>query len=403
MANEVSMPKLGFDMAEGTLVNWVKAEGDAVKKGDVIAEIETDKATVEVECPFNGIVQKHLVATGSTVPVGTAIALIGEPGEKIQEAKPDQPKLSLKPEESKPDSVPSEPIASPSSTSTAEKWIKASPLARVLARENGVDLKDIKGSGPGGRIVRQDIEQHVSGFESPVSLQTTPRKGIDREIPLTKLRSAIAKRMTESKQNLPHFYVTHAFDVATLMKMRADINARKAEEEKISVNDFIVKAVGLALVDMPNINATLSGTNIKILSGVNVGVAVATDDGLLTIVCRDVEMKPIEVISVELKEMALRVRDGKVKPDDIEGSTFTISNLGMYDVEHFAAIINPPEAAILAVGSAQQVPVVEDGVVKPGWRMRATLSADHRLIDGAQAAKFLQVLAAYLEQPWRLM
>ena len=424
MADTVTMPKLGFDMAEGTLVRWVKSEGDPVNKGDILAEIETDKATVEVESAFSGIVFRHMVEEGSIVPVGASIAVIAAPGETPEVAVPDAAG-SVKTSAS---AVPSQAVGTPVDKAPVASMvegqrIKASPLAKRIAQEKDIPLDSLIGTGPGGRIVRKDVEQAaaevnaqksvpVLAAEKPAAApavvlpletwsgSTSDRK--DEHVPLTKLRSAIARRMVESKQ-APHFYVTHEYDMAALMKLRKEVNEFLPEEQRLSVNDFIVKAVALTLRQFPNLNASFSETEIVRHGSVNVGVAVALDSGLMTVVCRDADLKPMRVISGEIKSMAARARAGKVKPEDIEGSTFSISNLGMFDVENFAAIINSPEAGILAVSSVRQVPVVVDGAVVVGTRMKATLSADHRVTDGAEAALFMQKMAQYLEKPASLL
>lgn len=415
MAETISMPKLGFDMAEGTLVRWVVTEGNEINKGDVLAEIETDKATVEVESSASGTVLKHLVDEGAIVPVSTPIAVVGEEGEEVSEQATVDSGQQAAPADEAP-APPSTPEPSPISqtASTIDTGrVKASPLAKRIARDKNVDLGNIQGTGPGGRIVRRDIEAALSsGQPSVVSSQSAPVSGppstvvvshADETVPLTKLRQAIGRRLVEVKQQVPHFYVTHDYKMEAVMEMRAQINGMLPEGEKLSVNDFLVKAVALALREFPNLNASLNGDAVLRHGAVNVGNAVAVEGGLLTVVCKDADQKSLRQISLEVKSMAGRVREGKVKPEDIEGSTFSISNLGMYDVEHFIAIINPPEAAILAVGSAQEVPVVEDGEIKPGWRMKATISVDHRVSDGAEAAQFMQALAKYLEEPLRLM
>jgi pyruvate dehydrogenase E2 component (dihydrolipoamide acetyltransferase) len=426
MAETITMPKLGFDMAEGTLVRWVKAQGENVKKNDVLAEIETDKATVEVQSTYEGVIHRLLVEEGTVVPVGTPIAIIAAPGEVVQEQGTQAEVKKLEVEEKSP--IVSGPVSTSSALAAvaAEKRLKASPLARRLAAERSVELQQISGTGPGGRIVRRDVEaaaKEVKQVTAQVQAQipSAPAKAPkavektvvsvwgaaqapeDERIPVDRLRAAIGRRMAESKQQVPHFYVTHEYDMQAVMKLRAEINALLLEEQKLSVNDFIVKAVALALRRYPNLNVSLS-ENVVIRHGhVNVGVAVAVEGGLLTVVSRDADAKPLRVISSEIKEMVARARQGKVRPEDIEGSTFSISNLGMYDVEHFIAIINPPEAAILAIGSVRQVPVVMDGEVKPGTRMKATISADHRVTDGAEAAQFMQALAEYLEHPMLLL
>jgi len=421
MADIVSMPKLGFDMAEGTLVRWVVSEDEAVEKGQVLAEIETDKATVEVESTFSGVVRRHLVEQGAIVPVSTPIAVIGEAGEAIdfeqlvgdltEEIQPDQGAGEITPE----------PIATPVSQADAQEieteasgdgrlpaGVRASPLARRMAQELGIDLSQVKGSGPGGRIVKADIES----YQAAPSVEVLPQISAlpveiqeDRLVPLSRLRAAIGKRMVQSKQEFPQFFITHEYDVGVLMEMRSQFNNLLPEGEKTSVNDYIIKAVALTLREFPNLNARLDEKNQTVIQfgHVNIGVAVAVESGLLTVVCHDADLKSIRQISQEVGAMASRAREGKVKAEDIEGSTFSVSNLGMFAVDEFIAIINPPEAAILAVGSANEVPVVKDGKILPGWRMKATISVDHRVSDGAEAARFLQSLTKYLEEPLRLM
>ncbi len=426
MAETITMPKLGFDMQEGTLVRWVKNEGENINKGDVLAEIETDKATVEVESSASGIVRRLLVDQGAVVPIGAAIAVIGAKDEKIEIPSSDQrggekEASAQSKSESKPATPtpvqPSQktvtmsttPVLAPAAAaigSTTDS-IKASPLARKMAREANVDLMTIQGSGPGGRVVRKDIETALSGGPEPAVTRQSSVMVVSHEdetVTLTKLRQAIARRMAESKTTIPHFYVSHEYKMDEVMALRKQVNEFLPENEKISVNDFIVKAVALALRQFPNLNASFAGDKVLRHGAVNVGVAVAVENGLLTIVNRDTDQKPLRQISLDVKRMAAGARAGKVRPEDIEGSTFSISNLGMYDVENFIAILNPPEAAILAVGSAREVPVVvEGGEIKAGWRMKATISVDHRVSDGAEAARFMQALAEFLEEPLRLL
>jgi pyruvate dehydrogenase E2 component (dihydrolipoamide acetyltransferase) len=410
MADTIAMPKLGFDMAEGTLVRWVKKEGESVNKGEVLAEIETDKATVEVESTASGLVRKLLVDEGAVVPVNTPIAIVGSADEKIEAAAPaagPKPKAETPAAKAAVKTGP----ASPTTTAPASAAgpLKASPLAKRVAREAKVDLAKIQGSGPGGRIVRRDIEAALTaGGDQPpaAAVGFTPVIAVsqaDESIPLTRLRQAIARRMTESKTTIPHFYITHEYKVDSLLDLRRQLNNMLGEQEKVSVNDFIVKAAALALRQFPNLNAVFQGDKLLRRGNVNIGVAVAVEGGLLTIVCQDADRKPLRQIAAEVRSMAARAREGRVKPEEIEGSTFSISNLGMYDVENFVAIVNPPEAAILAVGAAREVPVVENGIVKTGWRMKATVSVDHRVSDGAEAAKYMQALAVYLEEPVRLI
>lgn len=448
MAETVTMPKLGFDMAEGTLVRWVILEGQEVKKGAVLAEIETDKATVEVESPYDGVLARHLVPEGEVVPVNTAIAIVGAPGEKIEAPVAGQPEAKVEEKAGAPiqEAQVPEKGATPAAESGKPKdaeaaglpgGVRASPLARRIAHDLRIDLKAVRGSGPGGRVTRMDVESYISA-PAPVKGEavqvapeavgptpTAPKPAekaallpplaplpdalsvADEEVSVNRLRAAIGRRMVESKQAVPHFYVTHEYDLGPMMELRKQANGFVGETEKISVNDFLVKAVALSLRQFPNLNASLRederGTTIIRHGAINIGVAVAVEGGLLTIVCRDADRKPLRQIAQEVRTLAGRARDGRVRPDDIEGSTFSISNLGMFDVESFIAIINPPEAAILAIGSARQVPVIKDGQVVPGWRMKASISVDHRVSDGAEAARFMQAMAAYIEEPVRLL
>ncbi len=420
MADTVQMPKLGFDMAEGTLVRWVKVIGETVNKGDVLAEIETDKATVEVESAFSGVMAKHLIDEGAIVPVGTPIAVIAAEGETVADDSPPAEadvKAEAAPKAEKPAAAAKTPEAAveeaplaPEIEAAADEGsrVKISPLARKLAEEKGLDIRSLTGTGPGGRIVKQDVVSAKAAPVKPAAVTPAPAAAVkplaaDERVGLTKLRAIIGKRMVESKTGIPHFYVTHQVNMQPLIDLRKQINDLLTEEEKISVNDYVIKAVALALVKFPNINASFDGDAIVRHAQINVGVAVAIEGGLLTVVNRDANTTSLREIAGNMNAMVDRARDGKVKPEDIEGSTFSISNLGMYDVEHFVAIINAPEAAILAVGSARQVPVVEEGKVTVGMRMNITLSADHRVTDGVEAAQFLQEVAAKLENPLGLL
>lgn len=415
MADLVNMPKLGFDMAEGTLVRWVKGEGDPVSKGDVLVEIETDKATVEVEAETSGVMRHHLVGENTSVPIGTPIAVIGSADEQIDleeilkdadvpKEKTFEAEVPVAPEQA---SVPlvQLPEIPGDGDGRFPGGVRASPVARRLAEQKGIDLRMIQGSGPQGRIVKADvISASPPAPGLPVStIGPTLTPGETQVVPISKLRDAIGRRMTASKQQLPHFYVTTELNVEPLIAIRKQLNSKQSDETKYSVNDFIVKAAALALREFPNVNASLQGSDIVRHGEVNVGIAVALEDGLMTIVAHNADLKPLPALSQEIREVVGRARSGKVRPDDVEGSTFTISNLGMFDVDHFIAIINPPEAAILAVGSTQEVPVVENGTIMPGLRMKATLSADHRVTDGAEAAQWLQVFGSYLENPALLL
>jgi pyruvate dehydrogenase E2 component (dihydrolipoamide acetyltransferase) len=431
MAEIIGMPKLGFDMAEGTLVRWVVKEGEQVTKGAVLAEIETDKATVEVQSEYNGVLLRQIVPQGTVVPINDPIAVIGEADESIdldallgKPAGSEKPSILKKPaEEASP--LQTEPAAAQASVIQAplavSSEVHASPLARSMAAELGIDLHMVHGSGPGGRITKKDIEDHRAKAPAPHISRTlsgtpvampapVPKSTVEfvretRSLPLPRLRAAIGKRMTESMQQSPHFYVTHEYDVGALIDRRKEINALLGEDDKLSLNDFVIRAVALTLLEFPNLNASLDLKNNSVIyhGEINVGVAVAVENGLLTVVNVNTDLKTVHQISSELKGMVNRAREGKVRADDIEGSTFTVSNMGMYDVDQFTAIINPPEAAILAVGSAKQIPVVMNGEVKIGTRMKATLSIDHRVSDGVEGARFLQALAKYIEEPLRLL
>lgn len=420
MAETINMPKLGFDMAEGLLVRWVKQVGETINKGDVLAEIETDKATVEVESSASGVVLSHIVDQGSIVPVNAPIAIVGAEGEKVDApAKVESGKSEVKADE-KPAAPPSGtaqtppmPAATTQAVSTADNGVvKASPLAKKIAREKNINLSSIQGTGPNGRISRKDVEAALSSGQSPVTSNQSaqpitnyqlPASTEDKVIATTKLRQAIGRRLVESKQTIPHFYVTHEYKMEAVMDMRKQINAYLGDNEKVSVNDFIIKATALTLRQFPNLNATIKGNEIIQFGHVNVSVAVTVPGGLMTVVVKDADVKSLRQISGEIKAMAARAREGKVKPEDVDGSTFSTSNLGMYDVEEFIAIVNPPEAAILAIGSAKETPVVVNGEIKIGSRMKATISVDHRVSDGAEAAQFMQKLAEFLENPVRML
>lgn len=410
MAKIIEMPKLGFDMAEGTLINWIKAEGENIEKGEVLAEIETDKATVQVESTTSGIVFKQLVQANTTLPIGSPIAVITEENEEINidellksyqvvgETPAPQEDVKEKTVEAVKPEIPEE-------TAKTDVDIKASPIAKAMAKENNINLAAIRGSGPGGRIVKRDIEKALTTQPSPGTLISEAKiiPGQDQRKPISRLRSAIGKRMQESNQNIPSFFITRSYDATDLMKMRRQINDEGIPEKKLSVNDFIVRAAALALRNFPNLNASLTEKEIIQHGNINIGNAVSLENGLITVVVKNADQKSLWQISKETSELAQRAREGKLRNEDVEGSTFTISNLGMYAIEDFVAIINPPEAAILAIGSAKEMPVIVNGQVTTGWRMKTTITADHRITDGAEAAQFMQQLALYLEQPWRLV
>ena len=425
MADSITMPKLGFDMREGVLVRWVKNQGEPINKGDVIAEIETDKATVEVESHVSGIVRKILANPGDSIPVGNSIAVIGSADEVIEDEKPsgtvDRKPNQDKTEQVSPPALQAAPVDQTASAVEGSR-LKASPLARKVASSQRVDLSKIQGTGPSGRIVRKDVmaaigqlsdsqnaaaDKSTAGAGSNAGAAVTPgiltRQLTDKVVQTSKLRQAIGRRLVESKQSIPHFYVSHEYRMEALLELRRQVNEKLPDGEKLSVNDFVVRAAACALQDYPNLNSSIQKNEIIQHAAINVGVAVTVPGGLMTIVVSDTVFKSVRQISSEIKLMAARARDGKVKPEDVEGSTFSTSNLGMYDVENFSAIINPPEAAILAIGSSREVPVVENGLLKIGQRMNCTISVDHRISDGAEAAQFMQSLAKYLEEPLRLL
>lgn len=423
MAETIMMPKLGLDMTEGTFVNWVKKVGDQVKAGDVIAEIEADKATIEIESSASGVLTKQLVKVGDAVAVGAPIAEIGTEGaeqsnkdvpqRKVEAETEVKPKAETAPSDGNKAVTPVKPVES----SVGDEFpagAKASPIARRMAEEKGIDLRQVQGTGPGGRITKADVENFKPGAKpvpagAPSGVQSWQPKpvpsgpGITVE-PITKIRSIIAQRMTEAKQTVPHFYVTTEIDMGAAVVLRKQINEGLPEDQKISVNDLVVKAVALTLRQFPNLNSHYYGDKIVRHSYINIGIAVALDNGgLINVVAKDADVTSISRMAQRNKQMIANARAGKVRPEDIEGSTFTVSNLGPYDVEHFVAIINPPEAGILAVGSARQVPVVVNGELKIGTRMKCTLSVDHRISDGAEGAQFMQQLKLLLESPMRLL
>lgn len=444
MAEVVPMPKLGFDMAEGTLVRKLKQAGENVAKGEIIAEIETDKATVEVEAYVGGVIKGWVVEEGMSVPVGSPMLVIAEPGETVDiealtgrkapgaapvpAATPHPPKGV---EGSAPVAAAAAAPPTAAAATTATGRVLASPVARKIASDAGVDLRQIAGSGPNGRIVKRDVEAFLKAaapVAAPAPAPVAPAivsAPEDKIIPLTKLRSIIARRMAESTSTIPAIYLTLEVDMAAALELRKQVNAVLPEERKTSVNDFIIKAAALALRRFPNLNASFGGDKIIQKGRVNIGNAVAVPaqpafekreaplsrlappaavpSGLLTVVVQDADVKPVAQIAAEMKAMAARAREGKVQPGDIEGSTFTVSNLGMYGIEHFTAIINLPEAAILAVGAAREVPVIKDGQLVPGVRMKMTCAADHRVTDGAEVAQFLQAVKGFLEEPLRLL
>lgn len=415
MISKVVLAKLSPTMDEGTIVSWNKNEGDPVKVGDVLAVIETDKANMEMEALSAGILRKVLVPAGGKAPVGTLIGVIADVKDDIapvlaegaaaaSSAAAAAPAAAPTPASTPapaPTPAPVAVVAAPEPAAGANGRVKASPLARNIAARQNVPLASVTGSGPGGRIVKRDVEAFVSSGSSALravpSPVSAPSVTPGQEIPLTGMRKSIARRLTESVQNAPHFYVTMEIDMDRAVALRDQVLS--AQDVKVSYNDFIIKCCAAALKKFPMVNASWGGDKIVTHGDVHIGVAVALPDGLITPVLRNADRKGLLEIAREARELAVRTRDKKLKPEEYQGSTFTISNLGMYDVDEFTAIINPPDSAILAVGAVKRVPVVDGDAIRPGHRMKLTLSSDHRVIDGAVAAQFLQEVRRLLENP----
>ncbi len=412
---------------DGLLINWLKKAGETVSKGEVVAEIEADKATVEIEAPESGVLADVTAQPGDTLTAGAVIAAIASgAAESAPAAAPASSPAPAPAAESAPARAPRTNGAPPPQAMTDTGRIKASPLARRIAGERGIDLNQVRGSGPGGRIVREDVENFTPGAaptapapaaapasapaSAPAALIAPARKmpeGPDIEvIELATMRRRIAAVTVESKQFTPHFYVTMEMDAAPLVALRAQLNGSLPEgAPKITVNDMLVKAAALTLRQFPNLNSHFYGDRLARHRRINIGIAVALPDGgLINVVARDADRMALGALAASNKEMIARAREGKVKPEDISGATFTISNLGPYDVDHFVAIINPPEAGILAIGAAKSVPVVlPDGTLGIGTRMKVTISVDHRVSDGAEGADYLRTFKAMVENPLRLL
>jgi pyruvate dehydrogenase E2 component (dihydrolipoamide acetyltransferase) len=457
MITKVIMPKLSDAMETGKVIKWLKKEGEAVKGGDVLVEVETDKANVEVEAFGSGVLRKILVAEGSQVPVGDLIGVIADPTDDISSvaATPARPAPAAPAPGAAAAPAPRPaPVAAPAappsagplpamesyqsvpatttvvpmapaavaSASPAGGRVKASPLARKIAGQTGVDLRLIQGTGPGGRIIRADVEAArtaprpvaappaaaaAAGRPQAVPARPAfvvpPRPEAEYEdVPMSAMRAAIAKRMPMSKAPVPHFYVTSEVDMDAAWALREQLNGLDGQP-KISVTDMVIKGAALALLKNPGVNAQLNGQAIRVHHRAHIGIAVALEQGLITPVLRDCDVKPLGRIALESRDLADRARGGKLRAQEISGATFSISNLGMFDVEEFSAIINPPEGAILAVGSVLQKPVVDDGEIRVGRRMKMTISCDHRVMDGAMGARYLQDLKRLLEEPLRLL
>ena len=447
MATNILMPALSPTMTEGTLARWLKKEGDTVTAGDVLAEIETDKATMEVEAVDEGVLGKILVADGTAgVQVNAPIAILVEAGEAIPSGAAAATSTPATPAPETADSAPKPSAAAGPSMAASQtpapavtanghdkgERVFASPLARRMAKQAGLALDGIKGSGPNGRIVKADIEAAQSGGGSakapgpqaataPAPAQAaaaptpapaaTPRPvvivGKHTLVPNTNMRKVIARRLSEAKQTIPHFYVTADIEIDALMKLRADLNAKSPKDGpasfKLSVNDLVIKAAAAALRRVPAANASWTDEGIAMYDDVDISVAVATEGGLITPIVRRADQKGVATISNEMKDLAGRARAGKLKPEEFQGGGFSISNLGMYGVKSFSAIINPPQGGILAVGAGEPRPVVKDGAVVPATVMTCTLSVDHRVIDGAVAAEWMAAFKSIVQDPLSLM
>jgi pyruvate dehydrogenase E2 component (dihydrolipoamide acetyltransferase) len=403
MPIEILMPALSPTMTEGAVATWLKKEGDAVESGDIIAEIETDKATMEIEAVDQGILGKILIVAGTDgVAVNQPIALLLEEGE-------DAASLTVKPIQTellKPVQTQTLPVVKPNIPAVTEPKtgrIFASPLARRLASQDGIDLNLVQGSGPRGRVVKRDLEGVTAvPAPAPVTISQSENQPFT-EVPNSSVHKVIAKRLSESKREVPHFYLSIDCNIDELLGMRKMLNDRQGADYKLSVNDFVVRAVALALRRVPAANASWSEDAIRLFNDVDVSVAVATEDGLITPIVRKADTKGLGVVSNEIKDLAARARDGKLMPEEFQGGGFTISNLGMYGIKDFAAIINPPQSCILAVGAGEQRPVVVDGALAVATVMSCTLSVDHRCVDGAVGAEFLAAFKQYVEEPLTML
>ena len=410
MAEIVYMPKLSDTMTEGVVAEWHKKVGDSVESGELLADIETDKATMEFESFQDGTLLYIGVEKGQTVPVDSILAILGEKGENIDELlNQDKAKTAAAPEanektetapvvdEVKTVDAPVESSPSPVVNSSVDGRIVASPLAKKLAREKGIDLAQVNGSGENGRIIKKDVDEFVPGTQSSPAPRTIGGTEGFTEEAVSQMRKVIANRLAESKFTAPHFYLTMEVDMDNAIAARKAIN--ESGDIKVSFNDFVVKASAMALRKNPKVNSSWLGDKIRYNEHINIGVAVAVDEGLLVPVVRHTDLKSLSEIGAEVRELAGKAKSKKLQPNEWEGNTFTISNLGMFGIEEFTAIINPPDACILAVGGIKQVPVVKNGAVVPGNVMKLTLSCDHRVVDGAVGSAFLQSLKGMLENP----
>jgi pyruvate dehydrogenase E2 component (dihydrolipoamide acetyltransferase) len=433
MPIDILMPALSPTMTEGKLAKWHKREGEEVKAGDIIAEIETDKATMEFEAVDEGRIGKILVAEGTEgVAVNTPIAVLLEEGESASDVKAAPQKAETKKEEKKAEAAPAPksevkaeapkpaaaPAAAPAPAAKSGDRVFASPLARRMAEQAGIDLKAVQGSGPHGRIVKADVEKAPKGAaapagaasgkaSAPVASGPGARQLADllkmpyKLEPLSGMRKTIARRLTESKQTVPHFYLTIDTEIDELLSLRKRLNDKT--DAKISVNDFVIRAVALALKKVPTANASYDDSGMMYYEHADISVAVATPNGLITPIIKQAEGKGLTQIAGEMKDLAARARDGKLKPEEYQGGTFSISNLGMFGIKQFEAVINPPQGCILAIGAGEQRPIVKNGQIVPATIMTCTLSVDHRAVDGAVGAQFLQAFKGFIDDPLTML
>ena len=403
---------MGDAMEEASILQWLKSEGDNVSEQETIAEVQTEKATIEIPATAGGVLTRILVPVGLSVPVGTPIARLGnDPADEAEIAGGAATQASPGPEQ--------RPATPPTPTGDGREGphspggrVKASPLARKVAAEHGIDLETVRGTGPGGRIVESDVEDALATrpvlppptfLPAPAALPVVRPALAGTERPLSPMRRVIGKRLSESKQTIPHFYLNIEVDMRAAVRLRSEFNAARPDEPKISFNDLVARACVIALQRHPQLNCRLEGDRLVYPAGVNLGVAVSLDDGLIVPVVKGAESRPVTLLAEETRSLAARARTGQLGPDDYTGGSFTISNLGMYDISHFQAIINPPEAAILAVGAIRDTPIVEDGQIVAGKQMSLTISVDHRAVDGHTAAQFLQEVKKLLQAPIGLL
>jgi pyruvate dehydrogenase E2 component (dihydrolipoamide acetyltransferase) len=417
MAEIVRMPKLSDTMTEGVVAEWHKKVGDAVESGEILAEIETDKATMEFESFLDGVLLHIGIEKGGAAPVDSVLAVIGEKGEDFKALLESEAEVAVAaeaapaaasapapaPVESAPTPAPVAPVDAPAPASVPSPSengrTKSSPLARRLANEKGINITAVPGSGEGGRVIKRDIENYTPSAAMPSFSPAGVESSRDESV--SQMRKTIARRLSESKFSAPHFYLTIDIDMGQAITARKAINADG--DVKISFNDMVVKAAALALKKHPNVNAGWFGDFIRYYDHTHIGVAVAVEDGLLVPVVRHANEKSLSMINAEVKALAEKARTKKLQPEEWEGNTFTISNLGMFGIEEFTAIINPPDACIMAIGGIREIPVVKDGAVVPGSMMKVTLSCDHRVVDGATGAAFLQTFKNFLEDPVRML